>query len=84
MRDGEQWLESIEEWMREWLPDELRGNLGRRVGFRGRVECFEVGDGVGGVVSMVPNPQDRSERSNPEENQTPTTNGQKGDSDGFR
>ena len=68
-------MESIEEWMREWLPDELRGNLGRRVGFRGRVECFEVGDGVGGVVSMVPNPQDRSERSNPEENQTPTTNG---------
>ena len=78
MRDGEQWLESIEEWMREWLPDELRGNLGRRVGFRGRVECFEVGDGVGGVVSMVPNPQDRSERSNPEENQTPTHNGQGG------
>jgi len=48
VRDGEQWLESIEEWMREWLPDELRGNLGRRVGFRGRVECFEFGDGVGG------------------------------------
>ena len=24
MRDGEQWLESIEEWMREWLPDELK------------------------------------------------------------
>ena len=45
--------------------------LGRRVGFRGRVECFEVGDGVGGVVSMVPNPQDRSERSNPKETRPP-------------